>query len=865
MPPVIPPTQTRRNVSGAISLAVTTTFGVAAGSLALLWRDLPLSPRPDMGLLQHFGYWAACSAHALMPHILIERCATYGNYLSALVANGGAWGLGLRLAVSASLALASGGYVLRRGLIPSDALMHSRGLRLLKGRDAIRRAKKTCAGEIKRASKLANRGRDLMFSPEICFAPERWARHIMVVGAVGAGKTVFLTQLLAQILARKDRVLLFDIKRDFTMYFKHAIIIAATDSRSWAWDIARDVATRQAAQQFAKQLIEDSKDPFWSAAARALLVGFIVMLVAEKKEDWGFPELADVLQNTPESDLPAIMKEYSPEAMEIVAEAKGRDAAANPNQAAKSIKMTMQTYCSAIYDLATAWKDEPPDPNDPEGKPKRRPRFSAVEWMMNPDTRHRQVILQGDKTVEPLTRAYISQIFSIVSSRIGALPEARTVPPRTDGKSNAIWLFCDELPALGKIEAFDAAITLGRSKDVRWVAGLQSIEQLHEIYGKEKASSWVANMGTIVVGRVAPGATATQVKDMVGKKEVERPNWSASGGANGQGWTFMTSRDEMSVIYESELSEDLGPQTVRDAGFLRKCYEALWPFATPREKTVIRMLVLGLGDALMMDWPIVELRKRRRAFVQAAWVDERPKARLLSQGEGEGGFQNDPDGDANDIPEDELVREGFRSDITDEEYNALMKHTTDYALGLAHAVLASGGTLPNSPEPAARGFIAPGVDVGGNVAGLVSPERRAEMERDAARVRIHDTLRDRVAGLTAAPARAIGLADGPRAATYAPTTAAQINTLTVDRTLRPGLDGRDDDLSETAHATHLAAEAIGHEAHLDAGQTEHLGAAMLALDIVDSLKSDDGAMPRSAGAAAQRSRAAGLQPLATRR
>lgn len=824
--PITPPTKVQRNVSGAVSLAVAAAAGTTVAGLAASWH-FPGLPSTGGPVTTHMGFWLSCGANHLMPlHYFSERCGVYHNFLDA-VTEGQAWGLGLRVGLSVFAGLAVGAYTLSRGLIPSDSLMHSRGFRLIKGRDAIRRARVFCEAEIQRAQRPCSDGRDLLFHPDVCFAPEKWAKHVMVIGAIGAGKTVFLLHLIRQILARDDRVLLFDIKRDFTMYFKNAIIVAATDQRSWAWDIARDLQGPNDPKRFAEILIPESKDPFWSNAAQVLLIGYIKKLTYDKGINWGFPELRDIFA-TPDSELRKIMEDFSPAGVAAFDEIKEREAASS--QTTKSIKMTMQTYCAAIYDLATAWEHVPP-----------HKRFSAVEWITNPETRHRQVILQGDKTANSLTRAYISQIYGVACSRIGELPEARKVPPRKDGKSNAIWLFCDELPALGKIEAFDDAITLGRSKDVRWIAGLQALEQLDDVYGEKKANTWISNMGTHVIGRVAPGTTATRIKDLIGKREVERPNLSISDGASGKGSTFMTSRDEMNVVFESELSQDLGPQTVPDAGFFRRCYETVWPFAKKKEKTVIRMLTLGLNDTLVMDWPITNLESRRRAFVPADWLSAPPKPRVrvtdadfVPQDELEGGL---------DGPDEEQMRVEATPEPSEEEYAALIQQTADAAERAARDILARAehgqgwrADARRSGTTAARIFV-PGVDTGERVGGLQPDERQGEFERQSIRDRLRQTVHERAAGLSISRATSSGLTIAPDPAS---TTAARIGSFTTDPSLRPGLDGRDDDdLSETAHATHEVAEAIGHTAHLDAGQTEHLSQALLALDVIDSLAQGD--------------------------
>lgn len=110
-------------------------------------------------------------------------------------------------------------------------------------------------------------------------------QHFMLIGATGGGKTTVLWQLLDQIIKRKDKVFLYDVKSDFTQKLSKRIILAPWDKRSRRWLIGKDITSEALAQAFAECFIVPNPratDPVWDNAARALLRCEIHKLISEK-------------------------------------------------------------------------------------------------------------------------------------------------------------------------------------------------------------------------------------------------------------------------------------------------------------------------------------------------------------------------------------------------------------------------------------------------------------------------------------------------------------------------------------------------------------------------------------------------------
>ena len=164
-----------------------------------------------------------------------------------------------------------------------DAFTLLRGRRLLRGGEAIKSAKN--------AFKTAVIGdeKGLALLPNIHITRSQEVKSVLVCGAQGGGKTVFINQLLTTILARGDRCIIFDpTKGDFSTWIPNSVLISSTDSRSSHWYLGLDIQNLSDAQAFSQGLIEESSEPLWSNAARAILVACILKLQNEHGENWSW-------------------------------------------------------------------------------------------------------------------------------------------------------------------------------------------------------------------------------------------------------------------------------------------------------------------------------------------------------------------------------------------------------------------------------------------------------------------------------------------------------------------------------------------------------------------------------------------------
>lgn len=422
----------------------------------------------------------------------------------------------------------------------------------------------------------------------------RETRHLVVFGGTGTGKTQIILPFMQAAKERGDRMLIFDLKNDFTREFPSRtgshdgqqvevvdVIFAPWDRRATPWAVARDVDTLAAAREFAARMIPEAQggSPFWSNAARQVLIASLVELQYEKPEEWGFADLVKKLIR-PVEELAEAARAHFPEALKALSDGQ-------QNVTTAGVLGNLMSYLSVIFDLARAW----PTPGI----------FSIRDWLAETGAgRVKTVILQHNGQFESLAHAFNGAVLGLASQLINS-------PLIQESAARRLWFFLDEFPQMGKVEAVFPLCEIGRSKGVRVVIGMQDISQLKKIYSDHQASALLSMVGTHVVTRVSSGETADFIcEKLIGEREIERLDVSTSSGTGRAPGLFTTGGTKTNswkpvrepVMLPAELLQ-LGP--VPGQG--------------------VKVLLLGIGgDVLEVLIPFTDPRQLRPGSVIAEWT-----------------------------------------------------------------------------------------------------------------------------------------------------------------------------------------------------------------------------------------------------
>lgn len=454
-----------------------------------------------------------------------------------------------------------------------DPIIHVRGRRLHRGKEAQRRA------ELASKAIIAKNVFCLELLKNIDISRDLLLKSIMAVGAQGSGKTVFINTVLLQLITINAKLIVFDpVKGDFSKWLPMSAglcLISSTDSRSLHWWLGFDLLNEPDAAAFAEGLVESGNDnPMWANSARLILVGLIVHLQKTKGTNWSWQELSYLLNQNLEQMYEIFEQSYEP-----------AKSFANPeSKTAQSIEMNLKAFTAPITRLAHTWS-----------RIDHKKRFSFRRWLDNDNTKHRRIIVQMNQADAVLGAAISRAIISFCTNHISSLDFAESL-------YRLLGFVVDEIPVFGKLNNFIKINETGRSKGVFSIVGFQDAAQVQQIYSKEELQKWSALFGLRVFPQVIGAESQRWVCDQIGDREVQYRVKNVSGVGAGQ------------VNVSSSYSQ---PTTV--------------PVLLPSElelfgktKDGIEALFLGLGkDALALNIPFPIIKNIRPAHVP--WPPEEPK------------------------------------------------------------------------------------------------------------------------------------------------------------------------------------------------------------------------------------------------
>lgn len=388
----------------------------------------------------------------------------------------------------------------------------------------------------------------------------RETNHTFILGAPGGGKTVTFRRMIGSVVERGDKAIIFDEKGDYTRITPPSVrdgkevpplLLAPQDDRSAVWDIAADLIVSQDAVELAQRIIPDDGHPFFTQSARAVLAGCAIKLMAEKPKEWTWLDLLNETRQDQEKLL-RIMLKYQ----------RGADIFLTADY--KQVMSTLgqlETNMRLLEMLATAWPTY-------EG----RQRFRLREWLVN-KTDQRTVIVQHSGRYAELSDGWISALYAVAVSTV---TDSNLL---SDHDLRRIWFFLDEWGQLPEIQDFERFVTLGRSKGVCAVLGLQDLSQIAKNYGQEVLDVLIASVGTKVITRINFGPTAERMERDLGETTFYeyRRDMMTDGTTK---WLKETHR--ASPIERSEFSTELGVDdkgvTAFVTGIGKNVYQVKFPF-----------------------------------------------------------------------------------------------------------------------------------------------------------------------------------------------------------------------------------------------------------------------------------------------
>lgn len=342
------------------------------------------------------------------------------------------------------------------------------------------------------------------------------SRHLLLLGGAGSGKTNVFKLTMTQLREKastNDVFIIFDTKGDFYEGCGKDMDLILGNSKEYReksqrWNIYDEVLAdgenpedyEVNAREIAASLFEDrgsSSQPFFSNAARDIFAHALIYFIREAVNNpadglrkLNNKSLTDFLLNANGSDYEKMFNKYS--------DMKGVMSYLGDGTSNQALGVLGELK-SMLYDLFIGVFND----NDMHG------RFSMRDSVRK--KQGRAIFIEYDlMTGETLTPIYRLLVDLALKEALG----------RSDSEGGNVYMILDELKLLPKLKHMDDALNFGRGKGVKVIAGLQSINQLYDIYGEAKGKVIAGGFSTLFAFHTSDNESREYVSKLFGTNVV---------------------------------------------------------------------------------------------------------------------------------------------------------------------------------------------------------------------------------------------------------------------------------------------------------------------------------------------------------
>ena len=375
--------------------------------------------------------------------------------------------------------------------------------------------------------------------------------HTMLIGTTGTGKTVALSQLLAEARARGQRAVVFDLTGAFIETFydpERDIILNPLDARCLDWSVFHDCTSEGEFHAAAEALVPHDgggSEQFWVLAARMLFVEMCLHL--QRTGQASNQALATRLMTADLAQVHKLMRGTMADPL----------TAPEAARMAESIRAVFNANAKALKLL-----------------PAKGPRFSVRDWTRG-ISKPGSILFLSARYVD---MSICSQLLTLwLDTAMNTLMTMERTPDLR------IWFLVDELGALHRLPALEKGLQTARNFGGAIVTGVHAFAKLKEVYGENMAMTLASLARTKLILGTADRETATWCSDFIGHRQVRDME-------EGYTYGYNNARDAVSLTPRKHIEPLLLPDQLmnlpRLSGFIK--FPDGFPAAPVRLKPIDR-------------------------------------------------------------------------------------------------------------------------------------------------------------------------------------------------------------------------------------------------------------------------------------